>query len=262
MADFIIDVDDPKNNGRLFPKDKGRGHDPAQVVKGMFAPPSEMTLIPRSEWSARIKEQEQLKARVSDYRTWPSLDQGQVGYCWAHSTTQATMLCRSMANLPYVPLSAYAIAATIKKGRDEGGWCGLSAQFAREKGIPAQSLWPQGDRDYRAHDKPEVWANAGLHIVTEDYADLTVGPYDQNMTFDQIGTWLLSGLGACAVDYNWWSHSIVAMDLVEVEAGSFGLRILNSWSDSWEDRGTSVLRGNKAIPDGAIGFRVTGASVI
>lgn len=253
-------IDDSTSNDVLFPAGKGRGHDPEQVVKGMFAPPSEMTLIPRSEWSARIKEQEALKARVSDYRTWPSLDQGQVGYCWAHSTTGATMLVRSLMNLPYVPLSAYAIAATIKKGADEGGWCGLSAQFARERGIPAQSIWPQGDRNYRQHDKPETWESAKLHVVTEDYADLTVQAYDQNMSFDQVASWLLAGGGPCAVDFNWWSHSVCAMDVVEVERGSYGLRILNSWGDSWEDRGTSVLRGQKAIPDGAIGFRVVTAS--
>lgn len=253
-------IDDSTGNDILFPKDKGRGHDPAQVVKGMFAAPSEMTLIPRSEWSARIKEQEARKARASDARTWDCLDQGQVGYCWAHSTTHGVMMVRTLMGLPHIPLSAYAVAATIKKGADEGGWCGLSAQFARDKGIPAQSVWPQGDRNYRQHDKPETWNSAALHKVTEDYADLAAQAYDQNMTFDQIASWLLTGMGVCAVDFNWWSHSVCALDVVEVEAGSFGLRILNSWGPSWEDRGTSVIRGQKATPDGAIGFRVVTAS--
>lgn len=254
--DYVIDVDDPKNTDRLFPKDKGRGHDPSQVVRAMYSPPSDLQLIPRSEWSARIKEQEALKARASDARTWDCLDQGQVGYCWAHSTTQAVMMVRTLMGLPHVPLSAYAVAATIKKGADEGGWCGLSAKFARERGIPAQSLWPQGDRNYRNYDKPEVWANAKLHTIAEDWADLTKAEYDQNLTFDQIASWLLTGMGVCAVDFNWWSHSVLALDVVEVEAGSFGLRILNSWGPSWEDHGSSVLRGRKAIPDGAYGVRV------
>lgn len=246
----------PVVNGRF----KGRGHDPSQVVRGMFAPPAQMKLIPRSEWSDRIREQEAKKMRLSDLRgSIPSLDQGQVGYCWAHSTTHTIIALRAANGQPYVPLSAYAVAATIKKGRDEGGWCGLSAQFAREKGVPSQALWPQGDRNYRNYDKPEVWSNAALHQITEDWVDLAHDVYDQNLTFDQVATCLLSGI-PCAVDFNWWSHSVCALDLVEVSAGSFGLRIWNSWSDSWGDRGMGVLQGSKAIPDGAIATRVTGAT--
>jgi hypothetical protein len=48
----------------------------------MFAPPSDMPLIPRSEWPDRIKELEAQKAQLSDVRGgMPSLDQGNAGYC-------------------------------------------------------------------------------------------------------------------------------------------------------------------------------------
>lgn len=247
------------------PPDKGRGYDPASVdprLKAMFAPPTEITLIPRSEWSERIKEKVATKSQLSDMRLKagiPSLDQGQVGYCWAHSVTGTVMMSRMVSNEPYVPLSAYAVAATIKKGRDEGGWCGLSAQFARDKGIPSQSLWPQGDRNYTAHDKPEVWADAARHKITEDWVDLTADVYDQSLTFDQVATCLLLNV-PCAVDFNWWSHSVCALDLVETSPGQFGIRILNSWGDSWSDRGMGVLSGSRAIPDGAVATRVTGPS--
>jgi C1A family cysteine protease len=233
----------------------------------MFAAPSEIPKIDKGEWSDRIKEMEATESLLSHVRLRgnggkpiPSLDQGQVGYCWAHSTTHTVMMDRAKSNQPYVPLSAYAVAATIKKGKDEGGWCGLSAKFWREKGGPSQSLWPQGDRDYRKYDKPEIWANAQLHMISEDFVDLTRSVYDQNLTFEQVICCLLARI-PLAVDFNWWGHSVCALDPVEVEAGSFGIRILNSWSDKWGDQGMSVLRGEKAIPNSCVATRVTGVAV-
>ena len=231
----------------------------------MFAP-SDIPLIPRSEWSDRIKEMEATKSRLSDIRLSgnggqpiPSLDQGQVGYCWAHSSTHCVTILRALQNQPYVPLSAYAVASIIKGGRDEGGWCGLSAKFIRDVGVPAQAIWPQGSRSL-SHDTPEMRANAALHKTTEDWVDLTRQVWDEVMTFDQVATCLLSRI-PCAVDFDWWSHSVMALDLVEVEPGSFGIRIWNSWGDGWSDRGMGVLQGQKAVPDNAVGLRVTKASV-
>ncbi len=180
------------------------------------------------------------------------------GNCWSHSTTSCVMLLRALNNQPYVRLSAYAIACMIKNFRDEGGWCGLSAKFWREKGCPSSQFWPERSVS-RNNDNPATWANAALHKISEEWTDLTQQVYDQNLTFDQVATCLLLGI-PCALDFNWWSHSVCGMDLVEVEPGSFGIRIWNSWGDNWEDRGMGILRGNKAIPNGAVALRVTGAS--
>jgi hypothetical protein len=261
VSDIIIS-DDPDTRSLAFPPDVGFGLVPRVYdlyPEEMFAPPSELTLIPRSEWSARIKEQVETKSRLSDIRgDMPSLNQGQSNYCWAHSTTSCVQLLRAVNNQPYVPLSAFAVAATIMKGRNEGGWCGLSAKYHREHGAPSQDVWPQGKFTPQT-DAAAIDNSGALHKVTEDWADLTRQVYDQNLTFEQLATCLLTGI-PCAVDFNWWSHSVCAMDLVEVEPGSFGVRILNSWGDSWGDRGTSVLQGSKAIPNGAVALRVTGAS--
>lgn len=257
-------IDDSTNNDILFPtingEKKGTGHDPSQYVPEMFAPPSDMKIIPRNEWSARIKELEELKARLSDYRTWASLDQNGQGYCWAYSTTACVMLLRAIHNLPHVRLSAHAIGCMVKGFRDEGGWCGLSAKFHRERGCPTVEHWGEKSMS-RSNDKPETWTNAALHKITEEWMDLRKADYDHELTFDQVATCLLNGI-PCALDFSWWGHSVCGMDLVEVERGSYGIRILNSWSDQWEDRGTSVLRGQKAIPDGAVALRVTNASLV
>lgn len=263
-TDFLISDDTPAD--RFAPVvrgvPKGTGYVPRDFAVDpveMFEPPSEMPLIPRSEWSERIKEMEATKSRLSDLRgSIPSLDQGSNGYCWAHSTAHCVILLRAVANLPYVPLSAYAVAAIIKRGANEGGWCGLSAKFIREVGIPSQALWPQGNRNLSL-DTAEMRANAALHKVTEEWVDLTRQVYDVELNFDQLMSCLFCRV-PCAIDLNWWGHSVCAMDPVEVSPGAFGVRIWNSWGDSWGDRGTGVLQGQKAIPDSAIALRVTRAS--
>lgn len=271
MADFVIHDTTPTDT--LFRpvvdgEAKGLGavpRDYAIYPQSMFQPPSEMPLIPRSEWSARIKEKVARKSQLSDIRNRmmfgsraPSLDQNGQGFCWAYSTTMVVMLLRGVMNQPYIRLSGHAVGCKVKGFKDEGGWCGLSAKFHREVGCPSVDVWPEKSMS-RANDRPETWANGALHKVTEDWIDLTKQEWDQTLKFEQVASCLLSGV-PCAVDFNWWGHSVCALDLVEVEANSFGLRIINSWTDGWGEAGTGVLQGSRAIPDGAVALRVTGAS--
>lgn len=182
------------------------------------------------------------------------------GNCWGHSTVGCAQASRAIANQPYVPLSAYMVCAIIKRGRNEGGWCGLSAQFLREHGVCSQKLWPQGNRSLSL-DTPEARANAALHKTTDEWVDLGRSVYDQNLTFDQVFTCLLMRIPV-AGDFNWWSHSVMLCDPVEVEPDSFGIRMRNSWSDSWGEKGFSILRGSKANTNGALAIVTTGMSPI
>lgn len=252
-------INDSTDNDLLYPPGKGHGFDPSQVTPGLFrAAPSTIKPMPKAEMLDFIRERKRLGMTGRDLRNRaangsrvPSLNQGQVGYCWAHSVTMAMMLVRARANQPYVPLSAYSVAATVKKGRDEGGWCGLAAQFARDTGIASQAVWPQGDRDYRKYQTPEAQADFGRHKSTYDIADLTVPVYDQN--FDpMVGfTILLKGMGFLAYDLNWWSHSVCVFDVDEKDGEPVPVGI-NSWGDEWGDNGEFTLQGQKAVPNGAI----------
>lgn len=227
----------------------------------------DIPLIPRSEWSARLKEMVETKSLLSDIRMVgnngqmiPSLDQNGQGFCWAYSTGSSILINRARDNQPYVRVSPHAVACKIKGFQDEGGWGALSMEFAVKNGYPSDKFWPQQSMS-RSYDKPETWENAKLHRVMEGYWDLSATVYDRNLTFDQVATCLLNRIPVC-VDMNWWSHAICAVDLVEIESGSFGLRIWNSWGDSWSDKGMGILQGNRAIPDGATAARVVIASVI
>lgn len=252
-------------------------------------------LIPRDEWAQRIKDQITSKARLSDIRMIgnngqpvPALDQNGKGFCWAHSGTSAVMMLRAQANLPYVGLSAYAVACIIKDYRDEGGWGAQGVDFIASRGVPSEKFWPMQSMS-RANDKPETWDNAKLHRITEGWIDLAAAQYDRNLSWDQEITMYLSGFPVVK-DESWWSHSICGLDVVDgntqfgstraasgklltvqeheefwgvnnpVTAG-YGVRILNSWGNSWSTLGMGVLTGNQAISDGAVAPLVTGASV-
>src|SRR5690606_2137115 len=107
-------------------------------------------VIPESEWDARWDEMVEQKSSLRDIwekadngKQPPNLYQNGQGYCWAHSTVNAVQVARAVANMPYVPLSAYMVACIIKNYRDEGGWCGQSAAFIRDNGVCSQEFWPQ-----------------------------------------------------------------------------------------------------------------------
>lgn len=249
---FVPTIDgSPKGHG-LVPRDY------AIYPPEMFAPPSEMTLIDPSEIDGRIADHEKHKSSVRHLIDWPALDQGSEGFCWFYSVTGAVMAVRTINHQPYVRLSAHAGACKIKNFRNEGGWCGLAGKFYGDLGCPSTAFWPERSMN-RSHDKPEVWANAALHKVTEDWTDLTRNIYDRNLTLRQIDTCALTNI-PMAWDFPWWAHSVMGCGLKKIEDGSYGREGLNSWGPGWGDKGWFLLRGSKAIPSSAIALRVTGAS--
>jgi hypothetical protein len=212
------------------------------------------------------------------------------GNCWFHSGTSAQLLMRAVMGEPYADLSAYAGACKIKNFRDEGGWGAQGVDFQTEKGIPTSQFWPQKSMS-KSNDNPQTWENALLHRVAEGWIDTQAQQYDRKLSRQQVATLLLSGCPV-VVDYNWWGHSVCAADLVDgaqnfeagllrnengklltvqefdeqwemdSDAGGFGVRIWNSWGDSWSQQGMGVLAAGKAWPDGAVGLRTVTPSNI
>ena len=222
-----------------------------------WAKPFDMPIIPESEWQGRLDEQVATKGQLSEVRNrgmWgspiPSRDQDGVGYCWCHSGTSAVLISRAVMNEPYLDLSAFAVGCMIKGYRDEGGWGSEGVEFIALRGIPTSDFWPQRSMS-RSNDNPNTWANAAFHKNLE-WMDLDPGKMKAELV-----TCLLLGIPVVS-DFNWWSHSVLTMDLVSLSP--FRTRIWNSWGDGWSENGTGILEGSKAIPDGALGVRVTSPS--
>ena len=226
--------------------------------------PGSLAGIDPSEWDARYDEQQTNESSLEHLflrggqPAFVNLDQNGNGYCWAYSTGQALMLSRLRDNLPLVRLNPHATAAIIKGGRDEGGWCGLSAKWARENGYAVEGTgageWPLHSRDLR-RDTPALRAAMALHKSTEDWYDLGRREYDQKLTSRQLAACGFNNIPAPS-DFNWWSHSVCQVRWVRIEAGSWGPLILNSWL-GWGRSGLAVLRGSQATADNAVGIRTT-----
>lgn len=275
MADFyhgnipIIDTESTTSEEMLYPEGATFGlvpRDYSTDPEAMFSPPSDMVIIPESEWDARFDEQEELKSSLEHiYLSGPggtpafvNLSQNGHGYCWFYSVTHSVMIDRLRRNLPLVRLSGHSGAAIIKRGRDEGGWCGLAAKFAREHGIAPEgsgpNQWPVHSRDLR-HDTPAMRVEMAKYKLDEEFVDLTRSVYDQNLTRSQLATTGFNNLPGPG-DYNWWRHSVCRLRWVRVERGNWGQLILNSWP-GWGRHGLGVLIGNKAVSNGALAIRST-----
>jgi len=265
----VIDCDEETSNDMLFPGGVSFGlvpRDYEQFPEPMFAPPSDMQLIPESEWDARFDEQEELQSSLEHiYLSGPNgepafenLDQNGDGYCWNYSVGSSMMMDRLRRNLPLVRFNPHAGAAIIKRGQNAGGWCGEGAQFASEVGMAvqgnAQGQWPLHSRNVRL-DTPRLRAEMAKYKIEEDWVDLTRQKYNRNLTLAQVATCGFNNIPGPR-DYNWWRHSVCGIRWVRIERGSWGQLILNSWK-GWGRHGLGVLRGNKAIPNGALGIRLT-----
>ncbi len=250
----------------------------------------EMDLIAQSEWSQRCADMKRSLSRIQDLRgTIKSRDQNGKGYCWQHSGGTALVCTRFLAGEPYVDISPYMGACIQKNYQDEGGWGAQGVDWICQNGLPDSQFWPQQSMS-RSNDTPEMRTNAKLHRFTEGFWDLSAAQYDRNLTWNQVATCLLCRIPV-VTDYNWWSHSVCAIELIDgasewgqtrdevsgklldlrtfnrvwgmddpVTAG-FGVLIWNSWGDSWSDRGMGPISGSKAVPDGSVAPRVSTPSV-
>lgn len=205
-----------------------------------FAAPFPLPVIPRSQWETIIRVMDETKTRISDYRrryNLPSSNQGQTNYCWCHGCVNALRLRRSIEGQPNVMLNAAGAAAIIKRGRNVGGNTPEAIKHLAAAGVPEPEFWP-GNSTSLSNVNEAMKQNA-LKYRFNRWFELP------SNSFDYLMTSLMYRL-PCPIGLSWWGHLIVAMDPVIISPGKFGVRIWNSWGDSWKDNGESVLTESKA----------------
>lgn len=275
MAEFykgtipILDVDHPTDamTDMLHPNGVSFGYverDYELFPEAMFAQPNEMDVIEPVDHDAYFDEQEERQSSLEHiYLNGPNgepafvnLDQNGHGYCWNYSVYQSAMIDMLSRGLIPPRFNPHAGAAIIKGGRDQGGWCGEGGEFATLNGLAVEGTglgqWPKHSRNLK-YDTPELRKEMAKYKLDEQWVDLTKQVWDRNMTINQIAT-----NGFCNIagpgDYPWWGHSVCRLRWVRIERNAWGQLILNSWLN-WGRFGLAVLRGNQAVPQGALGIR-------
>lgn len=223
--------------------------------------PAGLKILTESELKEAFDEQENAQSSLEHMYmrmgipAFDLLDQNGHGYCWAYSTGHCIMLDRLKQNLPLVRINPHATAAIIKKGRDEGGWSGLSMKFGREHGYAVEGngpgQWPLHSRNLK-YDTPELRASMALHKAEEDWYDLGQREYDQELSRSQLLTLGVQNV-PCGVDYNRFGHAMCQIRAVLIN-GTWSPMVLNSWK-SWGYYGLGILWN--MWPDNAVALRAS-----
>ncbi|MES2788143.1 MAG: hypothetical protein V4719_00880 [Planctomycetota bacterium] len=220
----------------------------APVGSLKYAVKPEFDLIPRNEYSSRIKD---IKAAGADTRTLlkekriPAFDQQQTSTCHAQSCALGVMASRARQGEATVILSPGSISGPITGYRDEGAYIEDDLRQVADFGVATIDFVPPNQISRRGW-KPGAEENAKLHRLTQ-WIDM--GSKDSQM-FDRCATQLLLGNPVC-VAYDWWEHAVTLIDLVEISPGVFGFEFRNSWGATYGDDGYGVLAEGRGTPNAA-----------
>lgn len=197
-------------------------------------------VIPRDEWDAIIRAQEENQATLRHVRDRAGIktkSQNGTNYCWAFGTVAAVQLVRAAAGMPTVALSPTAVAAQVTKYRNVGGNTFDAIPWIAEHGVPTVGQWPLNKID-RQYATAETANNAANYRLTEWY-EL------KSNSFDQAASCLLRGIPVI-LGLMWWGHMVCGVRLVSLGGGKYGIEIENSHGEGYGEKGLAVLPEQKA----------------
>ena len=214
------------------------------------------TLIPRNQWDALIEEKERNKSRLSDLRLRkkiPSLHQGQTEFCWTNAVISAMMIVQAQQGGRIVPLSPASVAAPLTNytqiPSQQRGFGGKALDYIVNQGVCSQTIWPPNAID-RNLDNAQSMSDSKKHKIT-DWLEIPSRSFNHLMTLLLRGTPVVMGLN------DWmgtgYGHEVCGLDPVKLSgSGNYGVRIWNSYGDSWKNQGMDVLPERYATPDDAV----------
>jgi len=219
---------------------------------------ADFPLIDPATYSDRIADLTRARARLSDFVKSEGIrafHQGSTSYCHGNACVMPAMINEAIEGKPKVILSPASVAGPVTNFQNRGAMIESNLAHISRYGAATTDFVPPNQIG-RDGFKPG-WKENALEHVAGEYFDLGYGKTTR--MFHRCATLLLSGI-AVTVAYNWWTHAVVLLDLVEVSRGVFGFLILNSWGVDWPkpgDGGFAVLTGQKSIPDAAYALRTS-----
>jgi hypothetical protein len=157
-------------------------------------------------------------------------------------------LLRQLQGLPLAILSAASIGCPLTGYSDQGGDPADALDQLCSVGAVPVTEWPNTGIS-KQYDTANVQADLANYQCTAKTAALD----PSNMTAE-VASCLALGL-PITVAYNWWSHSVLLLDYIQMSP--FTILFRNSWGDSFGSTigqygGFAQLSGRHAVPDEAI----------
>lgn len=209
-----------------------------------------LPLIDPSEYRDRIEEMERTKTRLSDLikaAGMRSKNQKSTNYCWVFAATSAVQVVRIIQGEQHVELSPASVGCPITNYRNVGGWSTRAIEYGGPKGWVPSSMWPDTAID-ATYDNAQTKAERANYLCPE-WWELS------SRSDQELMTCLLSRIPV-AIGQNHWSHAVLACDPLIDASGNTSHRDLNSWSESYGDKGWFIQAGNKKYADDAVAPRV------
>lgn len=169
------------------------------------------------------------------------LDQDGIGSCASESITQAVMISEyfSTGRIPE-KLNPWFVYQYVSGGRDQGSSLPANVSFVKQYGIARESVWSRS-KSWRTRPSTVAYEDAKNHKIIE---------------ISRIRNWIEF---ASALLYGWpvyfgyTGHAILAVKLLD----SVRFRYINSWSESWGDKGFGTLHKDRIYWDyGVYAIRV------